>query len=441
MFGSDDRMELTGVKTGGLKDVDQLRFGTAFAQVAASWDHRFSETARARVAVGQGIFDIRSRIGDFGQERDRFHITSVRAEASRDLAPPLTIAAGADTRFVPAATLQLEYPAIPPPNQLPDPDPRKIRTTLGLRGSTEAGLWAEATWKPVEGLAVVPGVRGERIRYADDVGGDMAWIDPRLTVRYTVRDGTTVKGAAGVYHQPPQPVYLTHEWGNPDLGGEGARHYMVGAEQRIFGPISLDLQLYYKDLFDLMLPTPGPERYTSAGTGKAYGAELLVRWNPGGRFFGWLSYSLSRSIRDQNVVGGTLMPNGDAFDQPHNLVALGTLDLPEVWNGFSTGFRLRTTSGNPFRRAVGAVYDADADRYRQVPEESASSRVPAFFQLDLRADKRWTYRTWMLSAYLEVQNVTNRKNPEGVAYNYDYSQQGWTTGLPLFPSFGIRAEY
>jgi hypothetical protein len=67
--------------------------------------------------------------------------------------------------------------------------------------------------------------------------------------------------------------------------------------------------------------------------------------------------------------------------------------------------------------------------------------VPAFFQLDLRADKRWTWRTWILSAYLEVQNATNRKNPEGVAYNYDYSEQGWMTGLPLFPSFGIRAEY
>jgi len=47
----------------------------------------------------------------------------------------------------------------------------------------------------------------------------------------------------------------------------------------------------------------------------------------------------------------------------------------------------------------------------------------------------------MLSAYLEVQNATNRKNAEGAAYNYDYSQQGWMTGLPLFPSFGIRAEY
>jgi hypothetical protein len=335
----------------------------------------------------------------------------------------------------------VEFPEIPPPNELPSPDPRKIRSTLDLGGSVEAGLWAEATWKPAEGLAIVPGLRGDQASYRGDMDSEMTWLDPRLSVRYTVRDGTTLKGAAGVYHQPPQPVYLTREWGNPALKAEGARHYMVGAERRVYGPISLDLQLYYKDLFDLTLPVGGAERYTSDGTGKAYGAEALLRWNPGGRFFGWLSYSLSRSIRDQDVVGGTLMPGGEAFDQPHNLVALGTLDLPELWDGLAAGFRVRYTTGNPYRRVIAAVYDSDADRYQPVFEPAASRRVPAFFQLDLRVDKRWTYRTWMLSAYLEVQNVTNRENAEDATYNYDYSQQGWLTGLPLFPSFGIRAEY
>jgi TonB family protein len=440
-LGSDDRMEFTGIETGDLEDMERLKIGTAFAQAAASWDHRFSESARARIALAHGLIDVRNQYGNDGSERDRFHVTTVRVEGSRDLTPALTLAAGVDGRVLPAARLVLEFGEIPPANELGNPDPPKIRSTLDLEGSVEAGLWTEATWKPLEKLSVVGGLRGDRATYRGGMDSDMAWLDPRLAARYAVRDGTTVKGAAGIYHQPPQPVYLTKEWGNPELGAEGARHYMVGAEQRIFGPISADVQLYYKDLFDLTLPTPGPERYTNGGTGKAYGAELLVRWNPGGRFFGWLSYSLSRSIRDQDVVGGTIMPGGAEFDQPHNLVAVGTLDLPELWEGFSFGFRARYTSGNPYRRVVTAIYDADWDRYEPVFEASPGARVPAFFQLDLRADKRWTWRTWILAAYLEVQNATNRKNAEGVAYNYDYSEQGWMTGLPLFPSFGIRAEY
>jgi TonB family protein len=440
VFGSDDQMVFTDVDTGELEKLERLRIGTSFVTALASWDHRFSDLARARLALSHGYIDIGNQFGDRGRERDQFQITTLRAEGSRDVRPALTLAGGVDGRFLPATTLQVEYPEIPF-GKPPDPFPRKIRAKLDLRGSVEAGLWTEATWKPTEALTIVPGLRADQAAYRGDMDSSMTWLDPRLAVRYAVRDGTAVKGAAGVYHQPPQPVYLTREWGNPELHAEGARHYMVGAEQRLFGPVSLDLQLYYKDLFDLTLPTGGPERYTNGGTGKAYGAEVLVRWNPGGRFFGWLSYSLSRSIRDQDVVGGTIMPGGDAFDQPHNLVALGTLELPEVWDGLAAGFRVRYTSGNPYRKVIAAIADTDADGYQPIFEPSASQRVPAFFQLDLRVDKRWTYRTWMLSAYLEVQNATNRKNPEDATYNYDYSQQGWITGLPLFPSFGIRAEY
>lgn len=445
LLGSDDRMELTGVDVGGLEDMDRFRIGTAFLQATASWSHRFSDATRARVSLAQGVIDISNRFGEFGSEHERIDTTSLRVEGSRDLGATFTLAAGFDGRFMPRGRLELRFPAIPPPNQLPDPEPHKVRYDRTIQ-ALEAGFWAEATWKPLARLVVVPGVRVDHVYFFER----MTWADPRLSARYALREGTTLKGGAGLYHQAPLPPYVTREWGNPELREEGAWHFMAGLEQRVAGPLSLDLQLYYKRLFDLALPTDRvierdgelvPERYTNDGTGKSYGAELLVRWNPGGRFFGWLAYSLSRSVRDQDVIGGTLAPSGAAFDQPHNLTALGTVELPEVWQGLSAGFRLRWATGNPYRRVVGAVYDADADRYQPVQEALLGARVPDFFQLDLRADKRWTWRTWILSAYLELQNATNRKNPEDVAYNHDYSQRGWMTGLPLFPSFGLRAEY
>ena len=448
-LGSDDRMELTGVKTGGLEDLDRLRLGIAFAQVIAAWDHRFSDATRARLSLAQGFFDVSSRFGTFGSERDRALMTNLRAEATHEFAGTFALAAGVDSRFVPASSIHMEYPEIPPPNRLPDPDDRKIRSDVNAR-ALEAGVWAEATWKPAGGLVVVPGIRAERVVFVTHATARMAWLDPRLSVRWSFREDTTLKGGLGLYHQQPLPMYLTKEWGNPDLHQEGAWHSMVGVERRLWGPLTLDLQAYYKGLFDLVLPTDAvverggarvSRRFTNGGTGSSYGAELLLRWGAGGRFFGWLAYSLSRSVRDQKVVGGTIQPGGDAFDQPHNVVALGTMELPELWTGLSAGLRVRYSTGDPYRPTVTAVYDADTDTYQPVVDPAARRRTPAFFQLDLRADKRWTYRSWILSAYLEVQNATNRKNPEGAAHNYDYSQQGWMTGLPLFPSFGIRAEY
>jgi TonB family protein len=444
-LGSDDRMELTGVDTGSVEELDELRIGTAVYQARAAWDHRFSEASRTAVQLAYSLVDESNRFGGFAKMHNRFHLASLRGEASRDVSAALTLAAGVDGTALVAGSVDMEIPNIPPPNQLPDPDAPKVRFDKDLQG-IEGGLWAEATWKPLEGLVVVPGVRVDHSAML----GRMTWVDPRLAARYTVRDGMTVKGGAGLYHQPPLLPYLTREWGNADLHEEGAWHYMVGLEQRIAGPVTADVQLYYKRLFDLALPSERiverdgalvRERYSNEGTGEAYGAELLLRWNPGGRFFGWLAYSLSRSIRDQKVLGGMITETGEAYDQPHNLVALGTWDLPELWDGLAAGFRFRYASGNPYRRVIGAVYDADADAYRPVQEASLGGRVPDFFQLDVRVDKRWTHRTWILSAYLEAQNVTNRKNAEAVAYDHDYSEQGWMTGLPFFPSFGIRAEY
>lgn len=67
-----------------------------------------------------------------------------------------------------------------------------------------------------------------------------------------------------------------------------------------------------------------------------------------------------------------------------------------------------------------------------------SERLPAFFQLDVRLDHAWRRPWGTLNLYLDVQNVTNRRNAEGVTYNTDYSVRSYTRGLPIFPSIGVE---
>jgi hypothetical protein len=37
--------------------------------------------------------------------------------------------------------------------------------------------------------------------------------------------------------------------------------------------------------------------------------------------------------------------------------------------------------------------------------------------------------------------VTNNANVEGYAYSYDYTQRHGVSGLPIFPSLGVRASF
>ena len=52
----------------------------------------------------------------------------------------------------------------------------------------------------------------------------------------------------------------------------------------------------------------------------------------------------------------------------------------------------------------------------------------------------WKFQHWQFSAYLDVLNIYNRGNREGVSYNYNYTKQSIVTGLPILPVIGIRGE-
>ena len=59
----------------------------------------------------------------------------------------------------------------------------------------------------------------------------------------------------------------------------------------------------------------------------------------------------------------------------------------------------------------------------------------------MRVDKRWKFKSWQLSAYLDVQNVYNHSNAEAIEYNFNYTQRRFIPGLPVLPSLGLRADF
>ncbi|MFZ5468138.1 MAG: TonB-dependent receptor domain-containing protein [Myxococcota bacterium] len=387
---------------------------------------------------------------EFGGGTDIFFrstTTPVMSRESLDIELPtlhLSLVAGADVYLLP-----IFYDAQSPPrfklNQIPDPfASRQLVKETGSTATLEPAVFAEAVWKPWPQLKVVAGLRADYETYMKD-----GWVDPRGAVFLDVREGTTLKAAAGLFHQPPdyRQGLLSPKFGNPDLLPEAASHYSVGVEHRFTDALSLDVQGYYKDLFHQSNPTLAPAagseadadtvdvRYTSDGVGRSYGVELLLRHQLTRNFFGWISYSLSKSERYYTLDGKWgLHP----LDQPHNLIAVASYKLPL---DFIAGVRLRYASGALNTPYVGAIYDANGNYYYPLPGELFSRRLPAFFQADVRLDKRFVFDKHMLAVYLDVQNVTNRGNVEAVSYNFDYTREQFLYGLPILPSLGVRGEF
>ena len=262
-------------------------------------------------------------------------------------------------------------------------------------------------------------------------------IEPRISVRYAMSPRVTWKAAYGLYHQSPQAEDLSAQFGNPTLGLSNAGHYLAGGAFQLTDSLVVESTGFYSQSFDLAMRNPDQSPLVAQallpiGKGRSYGTQVLVRQQKVGRFFGWLSYSLLRSERQD--APGEAWRLFD-YDQTHVFTALGSYDLG---SGFEVGARFRAATGYPRTPVVGAYYSPTTNTYEPIFGAHNSIRIPPFYALDVRIAKRFKLARTNLEVYLDVQNVTNHANPEEIVYNTTYTQRGYITGLPILPVVGAR---
>jgi hypothetical protein len=174
--------------------------------------------------------------------------------------------------------------------------------------------------------------------------------------------------------------------------------------------------------------------YDNSGSGRVRGLELVVRQELWKGLSGWIAYTLSQSKR---LTPPDTVERLFDWDQTHILNVVAGYALPRNWQ---VSTRFRYTTGRPETPVVGSVFDASEDEYKPKYGTLNSSRLSSFHQLDLRVDKRWIHKAYILGAYLDIQNVYNQGNARGVEYNFDYSESRPQQGLPLIPIIGVRGE-
>lgn len=305
----------------------------------------------------------------------------------------------------------------------------------------QPAFYVEGQIEPVDRLLLVPGVRVDHY-------GNLAetTFSPRFSTRWGLTDEVTAKGGVGLFNQPPIPGTEDPLFGNPDIEPEYAWQYAVGAEWRPLEYLEFDVTLFYRDLFNILSNTDAidvdpqtgetdPVIFSNEGEGRAYGAEVLIRHHPQNRFFGWLAYTLSRSER-LNKITDDFEPF--RYDQTHILTLVAGYNLPY---NFDISARFRLVTGNPYTPVVGSAWDSDSDDYVRVLGRPFSARRSAFHQLDLRVDRKFVFDSWILGLYLDVLNVYNAENPEGINYNYDFTESAPVRGLPILPTFGVSAQF
>ncbi|MBN1759116.1 MAG: TonB family protein [Chitinispirillaceae bacterium] len=415
------------------------------------WDWKF--TPRLANSLRYSFTNAQSDVSVFGYVTVNEHpyMHHIRDELAVTISPQVQLATGADVH------LTIENLAL----QIPSGDGSINRDTTNNWLFGVVGAYALLTVKPTESLQLQPGIRydyyPELIHRGGVVPEYWGYIsfnnnrgysgDPsfRLSGRYSINEQQTIKAAIGNYNQTPEPMGQTiHQtWGDPSLPTTKASHYLVGYEWRITDLISADLQCYLNRQWEIPRMASSEDLrdnpnalWLSDGKGKMKGLELLLRHDNNGRFFGWIAYTLSRSERWNPNEKQWVLYNDD---ETHHLQLLASWHLPHEWD---VGTRIRYVTGKPTTPVLRVVENENYNYLMPVYGKENSSRVDPFFQIDLRVDKKFVYKNWMFSTYLDIQNLSwlFYKSPEMEIWNYDYTQKQ-TVSMIIQPAMGIRAEF
>lgn len=272
----------------------------------------------------------------------------------------------------------------------------------GTERATHFGVYGE-TEVPLAGGKLLAGLRSDRLP------GEGAWaIDPRLA--WSRRSGAWVsRVAVGLFHQgswrsdAPIP-----DGGAPGGHATAARHIVAGLE-REGAAGNIRVELFSKHYSRFREAGSGPQ----AVSGQSRGLDLLLQRAEGSALTGWLSYSLLDAtvrLEDGQLVRSPL-------DVTHTATASATMALGRDW---SIGSTLRYGTGVPRTPILGGVTD---DKGGVMPEYGApmSERLPAFARADVRLMRFIRTPTLLFSTFMEVINLTNRRNVSGLTYDASYA--------------------
>jgi len=274
-------------------------------------------------------------------------------------------------------------------------------------------------------------------------------ISPRLGISYPITDRSKLFFSYGHFYQLPGYDYLYQTptmgssalrlLGNPNLDYEKTVSYELGVAYAPTDNLTLRMSGYYKDIFNLLntsrhrlglTSSISQDVYKNLDYGRSRGIEVQIDkhysnyWTASINYQFAYAYGKSSSNRSgyDAVVDKTAIPLRDLpldWDRRHMLnVSLDLhvrenehpkifgIKLPSAWGinllwQWGSGFPYTPDKDNPFAKHL-----LSAKSW----ERTNALRLPAYSRVDLKANKDFTIKGVDLSFFIQVDNLTNRRN-------------------------------
>lgn len=310
----------------------------------------------------------------------------------------------------------------------------------------KGGAYLQFTDKPIEQIGYNAGVR---LDYFNAIGSPFT-LSPRFSLSWYAGELTTFSLSTGLYYQAPSLIWLQGDSRNKELKSIRALHVILGVQRRLRADTQVRLEGFYKQYSDypasmlrkyLILSNTGAgfggpednyssfalEHLVSGGKGNVRGVELqLQKKNSEIPYYGIMSFTYSRS--EFTALDKIARPG--SYDQQFMFNLSGGYIFNDKWEA---AVKFRYSTGKPY-----TPFNSDGTQSVALYN---SRRLPELHSLDLRLDRRWYFEKWYLIAYIDIQNIYNRKNISSVQWDYRKNEIKESSNIGILPSIGISAGF
>ena len=340
---------------------------------------------------------------------------------------------------------------------------------LSLKNTTrETSFFIQDRWEVSNKLKVRGG-----IRLTDYNLHKQFYLDPRLGLKYHFSDDIAFKANWGLYHQflttannQDENLRLVELWlGIPeDKPASISEHLIGGVEYMSPRNIFYRIELYQKT-FENLLTLKQDNANEVEGTspdstinefwdtrGNSNGIELLIK-KSSGKFNGWIGYTYSET-KYYTEPSGWHNPN---FDRTHTLNVVASYDIT---TDLELSTALTQSSGNPYTKILGRVYDWEQSLYNNsywypidsyLIGEKNTERYDDYFRIDIGMTRKGGNLFGLeYDTYWQIMNLTRHLNI--LSYRYRTKTDPLTGNqlgvqrqpVPMFPlifTFGVKFEF
>ncbi len=279
-----------------------------------------------------------------------------------------------------------------------------------------------------EKLVVSAGIRADGNSYSSKMSNLLEQFSPRLSLAYSISPKLSFNMNTGIYYQLPTYTLMGFRDNNGVLVNKNNLTYIrnaqfvAGLEYNISSFSKVTVEGYFKKYsnYPFLLRDSlclanlggdfgviGNEPANSTSGGRTYGLEILFQQRLFKGFYGIAAYTLGWSeFEDKNkkLVSSS-------WDARHILSLTLGKQFKRNWE---VGLNFRYQSGLPYtpfdvaRSSQKSVWDRTGRGLKDFNLLN-SERNTAGKLLNLRVDKKWFFKKWNMTVYLDIQNLLGNK--------------------------------